>query len=62
MLISELADFFQSAPSRMQIIAFKLSDALSQRAHKLLEPNRAGKMAPFSVPRVVKDWLGNRDG
>lgn len=42
--MSELADFFASAPSRAQIIAFKPSDAVSQRVHGLLELNRAGTL------------------
>lgn len=44
MLISELADFFASSPSRSQIVAFKLSDAVRQRAHELLELNRSGRL------------------
>lgn len=39
-LLNEVTDFLAASPSAEEIIAFKLSDALSERALELLEANR----------------------
>jgi hypothetical protein len=45
-LINEITDFLAASPSAEEIIAFKLSDALSERALELLEANRRNNLSP----------------
>jgi len=44
-LIHEITDFLLSRPTLEEIIVFRLSPALEQRLHELLDKNRQGRLA-----------------
>jgi hypothetical protein len=45
-LINEITDFLAKSPSAEEILAFQLSEALSNRALELLEANRRNTLGP----------------
>lgn len=44
-IVGEFTDFFASAPTLDQIVAYTLSDQLQTRAHELLDKNRNQKLS-----------------
>jgi hypothetical protein len=45
-LVDEITDFLMTSPTAEQIVAFQLSEQVSQRALKLLELNRQNDLTP----------------
>lgn len=43
-LMDEITDFLATSPTPIAIVAFHPSDALSQKAHELLEKNRQNQL------------------
>ncbi|GAB4513980.1 MAG: hypothetical protein OHK0046_15430 [Anaerolineae bacterium] len=41
-----VTDFLSTAPSLEAIVAYRLPEAFQQRAHDLLDKNRAGMLSP----------------
>ena len=52
-LFDEILDFLASAPSQVEIVAFRPSDTLQARASQLLEKNRSGNLS--SEERIELD-------